>query len=283
MPTLRLLTWNIWMMPWLLHDISPCNKARAAAIADELLGRDFDILCLEKAFDGAARGVLESKLQARYPYRYGPVNSSGVSVKINGGVWVLSRLPLSDHHEIQFDDVAFGAEIMSRKGAMLLKGAVDGRAFQIIATHLQGDDDPGYQPAKQQVRNKQMQQIARELIGPATSQEAPLFLCGDFSTPRRAGEASAETEVYRQMLATFAAENGPEDRITLDDDIRRNDLAIDRTGRVAELDYILVRQGKAPVTGAWERIIFRRAGWDGSEGRKDLSYRYAVGASFDFA
>jgi hypothetical protein len=45
------------MMPWFTFQ-SPRNKDRAAAIAAELLKLDFDILCLEKAFDGGARDVL---------------------------------------------------------------------------------------------------------------------------------------------------------------------------------------------------------------------------------
>jgi len=101
---LKILTWNIWMMPWFTFQ-SPHNQKRARAIAEELLNLDLDILCLEKAFDGGARAVLSKALGARYPYRYGPTNS-GFSLKVNSGVWVLSRIPLSGLHEIQFRDCA---------------------------------------------------------------------------------------------------------------------------------------------------------------------------------
>src|SRR5262249_19927258 len=98
--SLTLLTWNIFMMPsWTCE--SPTNDERAAAIAKELLDRDFDILCFQKAFDGSARGVLERALAVRYPYRFGPANNS-FSLRINSGVWVLSRLPLTDYQQIQF-------------------------------------------------------------------------------------------------------------------------------------------------------------------------------------
>src|SRR2546423_197014 len=71
---LKILTWNIWMMPWFTFQ-SPRNQKRAHAIAEEILKLDFDILCLEKALDGGARGVLSKTLGGRYPYRYGPANS----------------------------------------------------------------------------------------------------------------------------------------------------------------------------------------------------------------
>src|SRR6185295_5220964 len=127
-----ILTWNIWMMPPFTFQ-SPRNRKRAAVIAAELLDRDFDILCLEKVFDSGARVVLEKALGQRYPYRYGPANCGGL--KVNSGVWILSRFPLSDYREIQYRDCS-GVECFSRKGAIRLTGAVGGHAFQILATHL---------------------------------------------------------------------------------------------------------------------------------------------------
>ena len=82
---------------------SPENNKRAAAIAAELLKQDFDILCFEKAFDAGAREVLWNELRARYPNKYGPANN-GFSLKVNSGVWVLSRLPLTELGETQFHD-----------------------------------------------------------------------------------------------------------------------------------------------------------------------------------
>src|SRR5262245_12035633 len=177
---LKILTWNIWMMPWFTFQ-SPHNQARARAIAEEILKLDFDILCLEKAFDGGARAVLSRALGARYPYRYGPANS-GFSLKVNSGVWIFSRIPLTDRHEIQFRDCA-GIECASRKGAMLLSGTFDSHAFQILATHLEGEPGAHYTPERQEIRNRQMTQIRDDLLKPFAIPDAPLFLCGDFDTP----------------------------------------------------------------------------------------------------
>jgi endonuclease/exonuclease/phosphatase family metal-dependent hydrolase len=281
MTTLSILTWNIWMMPFGIS--SPSNLERAVAISDELLKQNFDILCLEKAFDERPRRALEIKLGPRYPYRYGPVNGSRFPTASNGGVWVLSRIPLTGYREIQFRKSA-GIERIARKGALFLEGKIDGRDFQLVATHLQGDDAPFYDPKKQEIRDDQMAQMASELIAECVSRSSPLFICGDFCTPRREGYPSgAETQSYQRMIKLFGVETGPEDRITLDDNPSHNDVADDGKGRIAELDYIFVRQGPTPVKGTWERHIFRRQGWDRQRPqRQDLSYRYAVSARFEF-
>jgi endonuclease/exonuclease/phosphatase family metal-dependent hydrolase len=278
MPALKLLCWNIWMMPSLVRQ-SPKNEARAAAIAEALLEHDFDLVVFTKAFDGAARRVLEGALEGVYPHQAGPVNASGSPFSIHGGVWVLSRLPLSGYHEIRFHETA-GVELFARKGALLVTAQLGDRRVQIAATHLKGDDGPVFDAHFQEIRNHQMTQIEAELLAPHRDPELPLFLCGDFGTPHFVDDdPSLESEGYTHMLRTFQAENGPGTRITLDDSSSSNDLAIDDTGRTAELDYILLRRGKTPVRATWERVILQRPGWEGSEGRRDLSYRYAVAVS----
>jgi hypothetical protein len=277
---LDILTWNIWMMPRWLH-ASPKNLERAAAIAAELSARDYDILCLEKVYDDGAREVLTKALRARYPYGYGPLNRTGSPLKIHGGVWVLSRTPLTFVHEIQFRDSSL-VEGFSRKGAMLLRGSWESHPFQLIATHLQGEAGP--RDENQPIRDKQLTQIARELIATHADPSQPLFICGDLGTQRRDRiDPFAESPSYGRLLSTLAAVNGPEQRVTLDDHRVHNDLANYDTGRVAELDYILLHCAGHAITGTWREVVMRHPGWDGPHGRRDLSYRYAVGASFVFS
>lgn len=270
---LRILTWNIWMMPWFTFQ-SPGNRRRAAAIAEELLKLDADILCLEKVFDRGARDVLVKTLGSRYPHRYGPANS-GFNLKVNSGVWVLSKFPLPRRREIQFRD-STGIESASRKGAMLLAGNFHGHPFQIVATHLQGESGSSYTEAHQRIRDRQFLQIRDELLTPYSDPSAPLFLCGDLDTPRH-------SEGYRFLMDTFGNPgNGSEYRITLDDNRSRNDLAMDNKGRTDELDYILVRPGSANLSTEWSLRIILRPGWDGKTTRQNLSYRHAVEAAIDF-
>jgi endonuclease/exonuclease/phosphatase family metal-dependent hydrolase len=278
MSRLRILAWNIWMMPEALPGLSPQNVERARAIGLELLRRDYDVVCLAKAFDRAARSTLLDALGRRYPYHYGPINDGGLL--LNGGVWVLSRVELTGYRTIVFRD-SVGAECFSNKGAMFLRGEVGGRRFQLVATHLQGDDRTGYVAHKQRVRDRQMRQIVDELIRPYAQLELPLFVCGDMSTPRFTVRwPRVETQPYRNMLALFGAQNGRAFRATLDDCKRRNDLATDDTGLEQEMDYILLRRGERDVFGRWERVVIRKPAWDQQRRHADLSYRYAVEAEF---
>jgi endonuclease/exonuclease/phosphatase family metal-dependent hydrolase len=278
---LRVLTWNVFLMPRITFQ-SPKNSARAAAIADALLERNDDILCLEKVFDGHARRVLAKRLRDRFPFQYGPANN-GFSLKANSGVWVASRLPLSGYHEIQFRAAA-GIERLSRKGALLLSGTFQSHLFQLIATHLQGEETPYFTEAHQAVRNAQMRQIRDELITPFVNVDVPLIIAGDLITPRRDENdpARPESASYKAMLDVFAATNGVADRFTLDDEPSHNDMARDKTGRLVELDYILVSDHGVPLAVDRTLVILRRQGWDGPSGRKDLGYRYAVEASIQF-
>lgn len=280
MPTLELLTWNIWMMPaWSRQ--SPRNCERAEAVAEVLRTRPVDVLCLQKAFDRRARAIIGPALHDLYPHQFGPLNEEGSPLEVNGGVWVLSKHPLTHRKEIQFEASA-GVETFSRKGAMFLAGEIEGQGFEIVATHLQGDDRPTFNPPHQLVRDAQALEIGR--AAEAWSHRAlPAFFCGDFSTPRHAeAPPHGESAGYRKLLDALDVTNGADTRITLDDRRSHNDLAEGDTGRRAEMDYLLVREGTGcTVRGTRERVIFRRGGWDGHKGRQDLSYRYAVAGTFE--
>ena len=256
-PVLKVLTWNIWMMPVLTFH-SPSNESRAAAIADVLNQQDVDIICLEKAFDGGARNVIARLTRARYPYSYGPANNGFWSIKTNSGVWVLSRMPLTGYHTIKFRKSA-GIEWFSRKGAISLNGTVGGKTFLLVATHLEGEEKSFFTISHQRARDAQVKQIADQLLTPPPAAGIPVFIAGDLATPRyTAGADSEETQAYQDTLKMLQARNGPEYRITLVDDQKINTLAEDGTGRTDELDYILVRDNGATVDGTWNDASFAK-------------------------
>lgn len=269
------------MMPKWLSE-SPCNDARARAIAAALLEPecDFDILCLQKVFDSGAREILVQALAERYPHRFGPANDS-CSLKLNSGVWLLSRHPLTDYQEIQFSDCS-SWECLARKGALLVSGTCGATPFRLIATHLQGEEGSSFTKENQAVRNSQMRELRDRLITPHLEPNVPFIVCGDFGTPRVTEEGTSETESYREMLATLGVENGAELRITLDDSKANNQLAFGDTGRRNELDYVFLRANGFDLTAERTRHIFRRGGWDAKRGRTDLSYRYGVSARLRF-
>ena len=267
------------MPPISLH--GKCNLSRAKAIGHELLKKDYDMLCLEKVFDNRARKVLTEELGARYPYRCGPANS-GCSIKANSGVWVLSKFPIHEMQEIEFDDCGC-IECLSRKGAMLLEANFHGHPFELLATHLQGEEGPVLTEKNNQVRKRQMEQIAKELLGKDINLNEPIFICGDFGTPRRDEiNPQLNSPNYVEMLKILGAENDEQDRTTLNDNLWRNDLAQDNTYRTSEEDYILVKSNGIPLNISRDVVVLRNSTWDGSK-HNDLSYRYGVSAEIRFA
>ena len=275
-----LLTWNVWLMPpW--TGTSPRNEPRARAIAAALLERDFDIVCLQKVFDGGARDVLAEALCVRYPWRYGPANG-GCSLLLNSGVWVLSKRPLADYRAIEFGECG-NVECFSRKGALLVSGTCGGMPFRLVGTHLQGEEGPRVTRTNQEIRDRQTAEIRRRVLDPISEPGVPLVVCGDFGTPRLSGDGRCETPAYERLLATLGVENGAEVRITCADDRCLDDLAVDDTKSQNELDYVLVRANGSNLRV--ERAVhrFTREGWDvGPHPRRDLSYHYALGATFTF-
>jgi endonuclease/exonuclease/phosphatase family metal-dependent hydrolase len=244
------------------------------------LSSNYDVLCFEKAFDGRARNAIYAVLRQRYPYSYGPANSSRF-LRTNSGVWILSRFPLTDLREIAFRDCR-GIECLTAKGALMATAGAGTRQIHIVATHLQGESGHQYTESRQQVRNRQIQQIKNDLLSPFARPGVPIIVAGDFVTPRRLSPGMPESEPYQQLLATLQVENGTADRITLDDNTSHNDLAEANSGRMAELDYVLFRKGAASTTPTWDRAIFRRSDWDSDKNRQDLSYRYAVSFTLEF-
>jgi endonuclease/exonuclease/phosphatase family metal-dependent hydrolase len=281
---LKILTWNIWMMPGFTFQ-SPQNTRRAGFIAAEVLKQDFDIVCFEKAFDAKARAVIWEAFRKAGYEQYGPANN-GPSLKVNSGVWILSRIKLTGKAETQFRDCA-GVECFSRKGAMLLDGVFQGHPFQISATHLEGESGDQWTESRQAVRDKQMLQIRDDLLARHPKDGAPLILAGDFDTPRfqpatpsTAGSNPVESTPYKFMIQTFGNPESQSVGVTFDDNCSENDLAMSGKGRRDELDYILVRPNGVNLVTSWTRMIFQHPKWDGQ--RQDLSYRYAVAASIEF-
>ena len=77
---LKILTWNIYMLPFCSKIHKNCK--RAMAIAQEIPGYSYDIIVFEEAFDHQARKILRNKLKEYYPYMYGPANKSSFSLAL---------------------------------------------------------------------------------------------------------------------------------------------------------------------------------------------------------
>lgn len=191
---LKVLSWNIYMLP---RAVKISGKAQRAALIAEMLGQsEYQILVFQEAFMADARRIIREELAPYYPYAYGPANN-GPSLRINSGIWVLSKIPLRVLDEITYSKCKGLADCMARKGVMLLEGEFGGIAFQIAGTHLQSI-------GPQAVRKSQYAEI-RTLLDKHRRDGVPQIICGDMNTDQ------AKRDWYNDMLQTLDAEDGPLD------------------------------------------------------------------------
>jgi len=223
---LKILTWNIYMLPFCSQINGNCKRARG--IAKELLMSDYDIIVLEEAFDFRARDILKEQLNKKYPYIYGPANDSFFSLRTSSGLWVLSSVPLMKLKEIRYK-TRYGIDALARKGAVLFEGEWQGQNFQLAATHLQADSPDS-------IRRVQCQEISYKLLKKYARVNVPQIICGDFNIE------IDDKENYQFMLNTLDAHNG-----TIDGDIHvsydeiDNQLAKRENGKKRMIDYVLIR------------------------------------------
>ena len=101
--TLRVLSWNIKMLPGIY--LNKHNKQKIArrskAISKEILKKKYDIIVFQEAFNFNSRRIIKKNLADKYPYIYKPLNYKLFSLKGNGGVWVLSKIPLKNTKEVR--------------------------------------------------------------------------------------------------------------------------------------------------------------------------------------
>lgn len=275
--SLRLLSWNIQMLPF---PAPPHGKAkRARAIAALLKENHYDVVVFQEAFKRRSRRILSRELRETFPHQTEVLNKKILSIKTNGGVMIFSRHPIDSVYEIRFTKRR-GYDKFARKGAMLAEIQFHGKPIQVLGTHLQafGTDD---------ILISQYNQMKTELLDPHQRNGVPQFLLGDFNTrkvpPVPAGLSGASPMPqtrYMAMLQNLEAEDGElhgDQQYTMDRPY--NDLCTRRKEARLLLDYILVRPTSSNVSIRREVKIFRKQ-W--TKDHQDLSDHFALEALITF-
>ena len=262
---LKILSWNIGMLP--VVDIFVNSDERTKSIASVLDSGNYDIIVFQEAFTSRSRKILRKYLQDRYPYAYGPVNSSKLSFKVNSGLWILSKIPLELKKEIEFTD-SEGLDCLARKGAALFEGIFGYIRFHLVATHLQDDDYP------QHIREKQFAEIYELLLSPFSEAGTPQIICGDLNTDEK------NTEYYRDMLCRLDAEDGAISgnvKITFDD--RSGDRFQSSHGNPRLIDYVLTRNSEF-IQWIDRKVAVLESRW--GKGEEYLSDHHGIEAVIKF-
>ena len=189
---LKVLSWNIYMLPPLIFFNG--KRKRARAIGEILAAGEYDIIVFQEAFHHGARRNIKRWLREVYPYRVGPANTRYISLRASSGVWILSKLPITKVEAICFKERSGFDNRMARKGALMIEGEKDGQTFQIIGTHLNAGGTP-------ELRLSQVRAIRNELMSAFQKDSIPQIVCGDFNI-------SKSTDTYTKMMEILEAEDG---------------------------------------------------------------------------
>ena len=262
--SLKILSWNIYMLPYV--SLFNRNADRAEVIADKLEYSDYQIIVFQEAFSSKCRDILAKRLRKEYPFQYGPANKTHYPFHTNSGLWVVSKIPLTQLGKIKFS-ISSGFDVIARKGAVLFQGNFQGAPFQLLSTHLQSDNS-------QQIREKQCAEIKEHLLNQYFNPNIPQLICGDFNIDMN------DHLNYQLMLHTLGANNGEisgDVKFTYDE--MNNTLARSAMGKKSVIDYILVRNEQ--WIGHIERKVqtfYVKTGRRSS----NLSDHYAMEANINF-
>ena len=259
---LKILTWNIYMLPKIV--VGRGKRERAYAIVDALKKSDFDVIVFQEAFFPASREIISKGLKGIYNFQYGPANNDGQTLKTSSGVWVLSKINMKLLNTIQFKNCT-GTDCFARKGAMLLEGVWNDKPFQILGTHLQAD---GFD----KIREKQMDQIYLELLAENKKEGVPQIICGDMNTE------SEMKEHYCAMLECLDAQDGDISSIEKCSYDGVNNPIAQSFGvkNKTNYDYILVRNNGIKMKSMKRFVSVMR------KGKKFLSDHYGVVCELNF-
>jgi sphingomyelin phosphodiesterase len=264
---LRILSWNIYMLPSAFFP-KIGQLERAEAIAEQLKNEAYDVIVFQEAFEKKAREILWEGLKEKFPFSVGP--GDGGFLKLNSGVWILSKLEFTSVATIEFNTCKI-ADCISKKGAILVELTKNGKIFQVIGTHLQAENYP-------EVRKEQFQDIAEKLLKPFEKENVPQFIVGDLNTaPDEAGYCDMLTLLDAEDCAPRKTKSWLKELVTWGG--RENDLFEADPKRTPQLlDYILIKENGKCSTWIDRTIEIIQQAWDKTKTRKDLSDHYAVAA-----
>ncbi len=238
--TLKILSWNIHMLPYFYVYTKSKKRVRAKLIIEEFKKRDYNILVLQEAFHRRIRNRIKRKLKHKYPYSYGPPNKSYFKIQTNSGLFVLSDRPLIEQKSIRFSESYSWDNKLARKGAMLLQGEFNGSIFQIIDTHTEGN------PAI--INNSQFHEIHEKLIRPFERENVPQIICGDFNC------SNSNSRLFNQLLRILHIED---QSIQFDERKGKSNLPVENM-----IDHIFVRKNNSEVKVIRKRSFLIGIDWE---------------------
>lgn len=279
MKPLRILSWNTFLMPGIVQP-TPEHTKRAEMIAAYLKARaaNFEILCIEKAFNDARRSTIVDALKGLFPHVIDPLVKTPFAKAIGGfnsGITLLSKLPLQPLVRHDFDAAA-GSEASEPKGFVIVEATWEQQPFQLAVCHLQGHIQ--CESKEKRARYAQIFEL-KDGLDSVRRNNITQIVCGDFAI--KPGTAEYETlraelgvddpSANASLWSTSEAmrEKFPNIKNKIDG-TELSDYVFLRNSTPAELSAIQ-RGSLKDATGNWKTVL--------SPGDEFLSYKTPMTAS----
>ncbi len=256
---LRILSYNIKMLPRILAHLHHKPLQRAKLIPEIIAADSAQVIVFQEAFDRKAMKIIRRGLAATYPYVAGPANGKLPSFKLSSGVMMFSKLPVQVLGEVDFHDCE-KEDCFARKGAILIQASWMGKPFQVMGTHMEAG-------GSMELKQGQYNEI-EGLMRTYRKDSVPQFYCGDFNTRKN-------TAIYDTMLHCFGAEDGPfcSDLQYTSDHMLSDMYPYSATHRRV-VDFILCRNNSCRNVNVRREVRRYEACW--GKNHCDLSDHFAV-------
>jgi endonuclease/exonuclease/phosphatase family metal-dependent hydrolase len=263
---LKILSWNIYMIPHIIMHTGQVERAKE--IIRSLENEEVDVIVFEEAFYRRARKIIRKGLKNNFPYESGNPTKN-IFYKTNSGVWVISKVPINIVKRIYFKN-GRGTDQFACKGAMLIEGKKGNFRFQLVATHLQSDLE---NQDVHKTRKEQYQQLSEKLLKPYAREKVPQFVVGDMNT------SDDDSLSFKQMLSILDVKQCVlEKKTCFSYDCSKNDFIINHHSRPQLLDHIFFnKKGVKSMEGNMLVKVFRKK-WN--KFHSDLSDHFAVLGTF---
>lgn len=272
LPPLRILSWNVFLLPDPVQSLD--HKKRATMIGDYLKARrgNFDIICIEKAFQDTRRQIIVDALKPYFPHVVDPL----LAVKwkrwfgdYNSGITVLSKVPLQTLVRHDWNEAA-GTEASEPKGYVILELVWHGQPVQLVVVHMQGHLKDDEKEAK--VRAAQMLELKDGLVSERRANVTQI-ICGDFAI-------KAGTTEYDQLRSQLELDHpfSNSNLYSTTEFMRKDFPNIKSKISGTELsDYFFLRNSTSVELGAIKRGLLEDAtgAWlsDLNKDKESLSYK----------
>lgn len=268
------LSFNLYQLPW-VADTNTSGKAQRAGYAETLIrNQDADVVVLQEAFSAQAE-TMRSNLLDAYPHQtpllgqscsasFGWTavsgNCSNSIFVVNGGVTILSKLPITAKYQHVFNaSQMWTADYNSNKGVALVRIDTGEGPLWVAGTHLQADTTPSARAEAHNVRMNQLGEI--DTLVRARTGNDPVVLAGDLNVEYYAGatrlDGAGRNEIQQaQVRSGFTVGNPSAHGYTYDGVTNPLVAAQGYATYRDTLDYIGVRTGGSATLGPVSMVTF---------------------------